>query len=124
MVNKQGNGLIDLSGLDPAVASVLGRGQQRQEEQRKPAADRKRQRKEREKMAKRNRVVWDVPEQLALQLNVLAKKEGTSASGLAQLAIHRLLEQVDAGELDLDDYKQVIDNPRYEYKITFTKNEE
>ena len=123
-MKKQGNGLIDLSGLDPAVASVLGRGQQRQEEARQPLKDRKRQRKEREKMAKRNRVVYDVPQPIEQQLAELAKKEGTSASGLAALAIHRLLEQVEAGELDLDDYKQVIDNPRYEYKIVVEGNEE
>ncbi len=123
-MNKRDNGLIDLSGLDPAVASVLGRGQQRQEEARQPLKDRKRQRKEREKMAKRNRVVWDVPEGLEKRLTDLAKREGTSASGLAALAIQRLLEDVEAGELDLHDYKVVIDNPRYEYRIVLSGNEE
>ena len=68
----------DLSVVDPAVESLLGQGQRRQDEARLPRTERSRKKKERERAEKRkpNRINLDLPVDLKKRLEHLARKEG------------------------------------------------
>lgn len=113
---KPSPNLIDLSGLDPAVGAALGRGDRRQADLRQPRAERQRQAKEREKTAARRRFNMDIEPDLDRRLADLASQLSCPASGLANLAIALMLDQVDQG-LDLSPYLAPSKSPRYQRTI-------
>jgi len=77
-------GFDNLSGVDPAVESLLGQGQRRQAESHLPKNERSRKKKERERAQKRipGRIGLDLPVELKHRLMVLAQKEGVPISQL------------------------------------------
>jgi hypothetical protein len=59
----------------------------------------------------------DVDEDLIEAIKALADKNSCPASQLVQLAMQRLVDDLDSGALDLQDYRVPADGPRYEYRV-------
>ena len=70
--------MTNLPGVDPAVESLLGQGQRRQDEARLPRTERSRKKKERERAEKRkpNRINLDLPVDLKKRLEHPGKEGG------------------------------------------------
>lgn len=126
MSKKDEGGFLpfDLANLepDPAVSALIGRGQAREADRRLPVKERGRKAKQRAKDAARHQALYDLPLEVLRGISELAEAKRTTASGVACLALVRLLEDVKAGRLDLDEYLYPIDSPRYMWRVGTCKN--
>ena len=121
-MNKNGQNLIDLKKLDPAVASLINRGFNKKQERELPRKERKGLLREREKAAKRKerRVGYDMDPEITREVAAIAERNGTTASQVAQFALRGFLEAYHAGEIDLAEYRVVCsNNPRYGYMLEY-----
>lgn len=111
---------FDDDGLDPAIASALHQGKQRQSFRNMNQSDRKRVNREKRKAAKRvgKRATYDLPSWLIDYLKNLAEHYQTSASQLAMLGLVYFAINVDKGDLSIDDYLMSVDNPRYQNMVS------
>ncbi len=114
---------FDLTQLepDPAVAALLGQGTRREDERRLPAKERRKKARQREKDQKRSKALYDLPEELISEVARLATSHKTTASGICHLALARLLDEVATGSVQIRDYLQPIDSPRYENRVMTQK---
>lgn len=101
--------------LDPSVAASIGSGERRQNTARLPAKERSRKAKERTKATARlaRRVNWDLPEAVKSRVKALAGEHGVPESQVAALLLAVGLGQVEAGAVDITDYKTRSESPRY-----------
>jgi hypothetical protein len=109
----------DLPGVDPAVESLLGQGQRRQDEARLPRIERSRKKKERERAEKRkpNRINLDLPVDLKKRLEYLAKKEGVPISQLVAFLLYEPVHQLEARVISLWGYKTASGCPKFECNL-------
>lgn len=108
-----------LPGIDPAVESLLGQGQRRQEEARLPRNERSRKKKERERAEKRkpNRINLDIPVDLKKRLEQLAKKEGVPISQLVAFLLYEPVNQLEKQAISLWGYKTASGCPKFECNL-------
>jgi predicted HicB family RNase H-like nuclease len=118
--NNQGfTGFDDLSGVDPAVESLLDQGQRRNIESHLPKNLRSQRKKERERAQKRlaNRVNLDLPIDLKKRLEILAKKEGVSVSQLVAFLLYSPVHQLETRIISLWGYKITSGCRKFEWNI-------
>ncbi len=126
-MKKQNNGLIDfntLGDLDPVISATISNGQRRAADRTLPQKERKAKIRERAKAEARNgrRSVYDMDPELIRELAALAEKHQTSASQLAALAVWFFLDAIDKGQIQVRDYLQPVNNPRYAYLVNWQKS--
>jgi hypothetical protein len=109
----------DLSVIDPAVESLLGQGQRRQDEARLPRTERSRKKKERERAEKRkpNRINLDLPVDLKKRLEHLARKEGVPISQLVAFLLFEPVHQLESRVISLWGYKIASGCPKFECNL-------
>jgi hypothetical protein len=114
------------SAIDPAVSDLLHDLESRKAQRSLPVKERKRQKKEREKQASRNRVMYDLPPELTERVRQIAEREGVPASQLvAWLLTHTVsIDQLVDTHGVLHGYKKPSKSPRYEFNLEFSKNDE
>jgi hypothetical protein len=125
--NKQGfTGFDDLSGVDPAVESLLDQGQRRNVESHLPKNLRSQRKKERERAQKRlaNRVNLDLPVDLKKRLEILAKKEGVPISQLVAFLLYGPVHQLEARMISLWGYKTSSGCRKFEWNIDLKRYDE
>lgn len=116
----------DLPGVDPAVESLLGQGQRRQDEARLPRTERSRKKKERERAQKRkpNRINLDLPQELKQRLEILAKKEGVPISQLVAFLLYEPVHQLESRAISLWGYKTASGCPKFECTLDLKRRAE
>lgn len=102
-------GFITFTNLDSSINETLERGERKS---RKAHASDK-QKREREKIARRNRVIYDVPIIIEGTIAAIAEHEETTASQLVRFALEWFINGYLDGSIDLSQYYQDIINPRY-----------
>ena len=125
--NKQGfTGFDDLSGVDPAVESLLDQGQRRNVEYHLPKNLRSQRKKERERAQKRlaNRVNLDLPVDLKKRLEILAKKEGVPVSQLVAFLLYGPVHQLETRMISLWGYKTSSGCRKFEWNIDLQRHAE
>ena len=118
--NKQGfTGFDDLSGVDPAVESLLDQGLRRNVESHLPKTLRSQRKKERERAQKRlaNRLNLDLPVDLKKRLGILAKKEGVSVSQLVAFLLYSPVHQLETRMISLWVYKKSSGCRKFDWNI-------
>jgi hypothetical protein len=128
-MNRNANGFTsfdDLPGVDPAVESLLGQGQRRQDEARLPRTERSRKKKERERAEKRmpNRINLDLPIDLKRRLEHLAKKEGVPISQLVAFLLYEPVRQLESRAISLWGYKTASGCPKFECNLDLKRRAE
>jgi hypothetical protein len=115
----------NLPGMDPAVESLLGQGQRRQDEARLPRNERSRKKKERERAEKRkpNRINLDIPIDLKKRLEQLAKKEGVPISQLVAFLLYDPVYQLECRAISLWGYKTASGCPKFECNLDLKRRE-
>ena len=116
----------DLSGVDPAVESLLGQVQRRQVEAHLPKNERSRKKKERERAEKRkpNRINLDLPQDLKKRLELLAKKEGVPISQLVAFLLYEPIFQLEKRTISLWGYKTASGCPKFECNLDLKRRAE
>jgi len=116
----------DLSGIDPAVESLLGQVQHRRVEAHLPKNERSRIKKERERAEKRkpNRINLDLPQDLKKRLQLLAKKEGVPVSQLVAFLLYEPVFQLENRTISLWDYKSASGCPKFECNLNLKRRAE
>jgi len=116
----------NLPGIDPAVESLLGQGQRRQDEARLPRNERSRKKKERERAEKRkpNRINLDLPRDLKKRLELLAKKEGVPISQLVAFLLYEPIFQLEKRTISLWGYKTASGCPKFECNLDLKRRAE
>jgi len=111
--------------IDPAVESLLGQGQRRQDEARLPRNERSRKKKERERAEKRkpNRINLDIPVDLKKRLEQLAKKEGVPISQLVAFLLYEPVHQLESRAISLWGYKTASGCPKFECNLDLKRRE-
>lgn len=99
--------------IDPAVADLLANYDRKQAERSKPVAERKRQAKEREKAAARNRVMLDLPVELVQRMVTIADRLQVPTSQVAAALISKGLFEHGLDRLDLTVYLRPSKSPRF-----------
>jgi hypothetical protein len=119
-------GFDDLTGVDPAVESLLGQGQRRQVESHLPKNQRSQRKKERERTQRRlvNRVNLDLPVDLKKRLEVLAKKEGVPVSQLVAFLLYGPIQQLEKHMISLWGYKTASGCRKFEWNIDLKRHAE
>ena len=119
-------GFDELSGVDPAVESLLGQGQRRQVESHLPKNQRSQRKKERERTQRRlvNRVNLDLPVDLKKRLEVLAKKEGVPVSQLVAFLLYGPVQQLEKHMISLWGYKTASGCRKFEWNIDLKRHAE
>lgn len=119
MKNKVRGSFINFDDVDPAVAASIGGAERRQSQARLPVKERQKKAKARTKDQARleRRVNWDLPIELKTRVKSLAAEHVVPESQVAALFIADGLRRLDAGEIDLDDYKTPSDSPRYDANL-------
>ena len=107
--------------LDPAVADLLDNMQERQADRQLTKGERRKkarqQEKDRERKAEGTRFQIDLPKGIKALTLALADREHLPASQIIALALVRFLEDVDAGRVDLSEYKRPSKSPRYDWTL-------
>ncbi len=116
----------DLSGVDPAVESLLGQVQRRQVEAHLPKNERARKKKERERAEKRkpNRINLDLPQDLKKRLELLAKNEGVPISQLVAFLLYEPVFQLEKRIISLWGYKTASGCPKFECNLDLKRRAE
>lgn len=113
----------NLPGMDPAVESLLGQGQRRQDEARLPRIERSRKKKERERAEKRrpHRINLDLPVDLKKRLELLAKQEGVPISQLVAFLLYEPVYQLERRAISLWGYKTASGCPKFECNLDLNR---
>lgn len=105
--------------LDPAVADLLAGMEQRQSEAALPRRQREKKARERAKIQARRdqRATYDLPPEIREKVKELAEEQRVPASQIVTLALGRFLQDLDAGRVDLNDFKKPSRSPRYDWNL-------
>lgn len=116
----------NLPGVDPAVESLIGQGQRRQEESRLPKIERVQKRKERERAQKRlaKRINLDLPVDLKKRLESLAKKEGVPISQLVAFLLYGPVTEMEKHRISLWGYKTTSGCAKFDWNIDLKRQAE
>ncbi len=119
-------GFDDLTGIDPAVDSLLGQGQRRQVESHLPKNERSHKKKERERAQKRipGRLGLDLPVELKNHLNALAKKEGVPISQLVAFLLYEPVYLLEHKRISLWGYKSPSTSPKFDSTLDLKRKAE
>jgi len=109
---------------DKAVAELLAELDTSRQERSQPAASRRKQRREREKAAARNRIMLDLHPVLTKNIKSLASKWECPTSQVANLLIYIGLLEFEAGRVDPSDYYSPTKSPRYSRVLKLPINDE
>lgn len=101
--------------LSPDVGAIITNGQKREQERKLTPA----QRKERDRQAKRVRLVYDGPQWLKDEVKRIAQVELCSASTLGARLLAEGLRAYRAGNVELE--KTPSKSPRFEFLIVVTQ---
>jgi hypothetical protein len=124
---RQGfTGFDDLTDVDPAVESLLGQGQRRQEESHLPKNERSRKKKDRERAQKRipGRIGLDLPVELKHHLNTLAQKEGVPISQLVAFLLYEPVYLLEHKRISLWGYKTASTSPKFDSNLDLKRKAE
>jgi hypothetical protein len=112
-------GFDDLPKVDPAVESLLGQGQRRQEESHLPKNERSRKKKERERAQKRipGRIGLDLPVELKHRLNELSKREGVPISQLVAFLLYEPVNLLERKRISLWGFKTASTSPKFDSNL-------
>lgn len=99
--------------LDPAVADVVG-GMERQQTVRTLT---KKQKAERAKMARRNRLVIDIPPEVEGLIGAIAADRDVSISGVIEIALREFIKSNGEGRVKWSDYLVPSRCPRFGFKV-------
>lgn len=79
----------------------------------------KKKARESERIKKRapRRATYDLPPGMKERITQIAKEQGTTASQIAAFLLHQGIESLDAGDIDLESYKQPSPSLRWDYNI-------
>jgi hypothetical protein len=113
-------------GIDPAVESLLGQGQRRQDEAHLPRNERTRKKKERERAEKRkpNRINLDIPVDLKKRLEIQAKCEGVPISQLVAFLLYEPLHLLETKAISLWSYKTTSRCPKFDCNLDLKRRAE
>lgn len=103
--------------FDPAVAAILGDGEQRDKARHMNVAERK----EAKRQAARVRLVLDVPEWLRDAVMEEADKRSTSASSMAALLLAVGLREVREGRIEVR--RKRSDSPRFDWLVDVSEGD-
>jgi len=107
--------------LDPVVLATLAQAKQsRAIKSISGAKNKQAARKEYTRQAARNKVLLDIPPEIARLLTVIANDYGVSMSGLAGLAILMLASEISKG-LDISDSFIACKGPKFRHRIQADK---
>ncbi len=110
--------------IDPAVASLIEQGKQRQEERSLSPDDRRRLAKQRAKESQRNRKIFDLPEAITARLEQLAAEIGCPESQIAAFLLAHGLQELEDEAIQLTPYLQPSRSPRYRFNLQIPGIEE
>jgi hypothetical protein len=102
---------------DPSIAALVDQLQKSQARRRKQparATPEEKRAAERQRQARRNRVMYDLPPEVVAQIKALAREHQVPESQIAALLLWAALEK---GLVDFDDYKVYSQSPRYKYNL-------
>jgi len=129
MADHEQEGFVDFEEIyDPAIASTISHGQQRQadarlskEARQKKIKERRKEREERERAKARlaGRVNWDLPPWLKERIVDRAKREGVPISQLAAALLIEGLAQYEAQQIDLDKIPSA--SPKFDFLLSLPK---
>jgi DNA-binding transcriptional LysR family regulator len=107
--------------LDPSVADLLSKMEQKHADSVLTRSERKKRNRERAKIAARReaRVTYDLPPVLRQRVAGLAEQERLPASQIVTLALMRFLTDLQKGQVDLGIYKEPSQSPRYDWNLVF-----
>ncbi len=107
--------------IDPTVADIIGRHEQRQADAGLTPKERAKKERERKKIKDRlgKRVTYDLPPGLKQQIADLAAQHGVSASQLAAVLLTLGLETLPG--IDLEALKVPTKTPRYDHNLDLEK---
>jgi hypothetical protein len=110
--------------LDPAVADLLSGMEQKQSLQQLSRKERQKKNKEHAKITARReqRATYDLPPAIRQQIKQMAEVNAVPASQIVTLALIRFILDINAGRVDLGDYKQPSRSPRYEWNLVLPEN--
>ena len=109
----------DLGGLDPAVDAIIREGSRRRVEARLPLGERRKRVRERQKNKARQgrRAAYDLDPALIKAVKEIAEKHSVSASQIAALLLALGLDELERGEMNINDFKIPSESPRYEWRL-------
>lgn len=105
--------------LDPAVADALDSMEQQQTRR----GMTKKQKTERARMAKRNRVVIDIPPEVEGLIGAIAAGRDVSVSGVILIALYEFIKAEGEGRVKWGDYLKPSRSPRFGFKVIPPKSE-
>lgn len=105
--------------LDPAVADLMS-GMERKQEAKSLT---KKQKAERARMAKRNRVVIDIPPEIEGLIGAIAADRDVSVSGVIEIALREFIKANGDGRVKWADYLAPSRSPRFGFKVVPRKSE-
>lgn len=120
-MKKTDEGFLDFSDIDPAVDALIGDGKRRKGLRHLGRKERSKKEREQEKQSKRQRVQYDIPFSMRDELAALAKEYDTTASQIVQLAVLKLMDEIESGEIQLENYRVVIKSPVYGFRLEWKK---
>jgi hypothetical protein len=129
MKNDPSTGMTQFTNLpsvDPAVESLLGQGQRRQEDARLPRSERSRKKKERERAERRkpNRINLDLPVDLKRRLENLARQESVPISQLVAFLLYEPVCQLERKEISLWSYMTASGCPKFDSTLDLKRRAE
>lgn len=107
--------------IDPAVAELLTGLERVRSEASLPRRERERKARERAKIQARReaRATYDLPPHLRERIKQLADDQRVPASQLVTLALARFLNDLEAGRVNLSEFKTPSRSPRYDWNLEF-----
>ena len=99
--------------LDPAVADLMSGMEQKQAVKTLT----KKQKTERARMAKRNRVVIDIPPEVEGLIGAIAADRDVSISGVIEIALREFIKSNGEGRVKWSDYLVPSRCPRFGFKV-------
>jgi hypothetical protein len=103
--------------VDPAVADLLEQGRKRQEDRSLTPAERKKRAKQRAKDSKRNRKIFDLPEEITDRLAQTAEQYGCPESQVAAFLLAKGFQDLDDEAIDLYPHLRPSTSPRYKNNL-------
>lgn len=103
--------------IDPSVSALIDSMEKLHAMRSRPLVDRKRQHQEREKAAKRNRVMLDLPPELEARLVALAQKFECPISQAAAYLLAVGISELDAGRVDLRANRTPSKSPKFTWNL-------
>ena len=105
--------------LDPAVADLMNGMEKKQQSKNLT----KKQKAERARMAKRNRVVIDIPPEIEGLIGAIAADRDVSVSGVIEIALREFIKANGDGHVKWADYLTPSRSPRFGFKVVPQKGD-